>query len=93
MGKEFRRSSQGDDEDKGKAPPPEDETRYGLQTFAAGDAQAKKETTEEERMLKYVEERIAPQKPSEPSRDADSGPIHLAKVRHFTSHRSFSFSR
>ena len=39
----------------------EEESKYGLQVFAAGDASAKKETTEEDRMRKYVEERLSGQ--------------------------------
>ena len=57
LGKEFRRDEGGSDvEDEGG-----DDDKYGLQAFATedGDAETKKQGNEEERMQKYVEERLA----------------------------------
>lgn len=61
LGKEFRKAGADAAEQREAAAAVEEESKYGLQVFAAGDASAKKETTEEDRMRKYVEERLSGQ--------------------------------
>ncbi|WZN61981.1 hypothetical protein HKI87_05g35170 [Chloropicon roscoffensis] len=79
LGKEFRKAGADAAEQREAAAAVEEESKYGLQVFAAGDASAKKETTEEDRMKRYVEERLSGQpKAREGEGEEDDG--FLAKA-------------
>jgi len=57
----------------------EDASKYGLQAFATEDRGAKKESNEEERMKKYVEERISSRTAAVPEkREEDDASDRLA---------------
>ena len=79
LGKEFRKAGADAAEQREAAAAVEEESKYGLQVFAAGDASAKKETTEEDRMKRYVEDRLSGQpKAREGEGEEDDG--FLAKA-------------
>ena len=70
LGKELRRAGEREDGEDDPAAD-SDENRYGLQTFAAGDAATNKASNEEERMRKYVEDKLSKKDASKGDRPAD----------------------